>query len=474
MRELFEQEFYSNIRKHSLQSFWTDCLSDKPDILELAYDDYFHTPGDKQKENTPSRPPIRLRANKNDNFEDGLNARSNELEELNSLDFLNLRRGLGTQDYIGQRIHQITSICRNLSFFEENVPTLVHNRTFIRYLVMCSNIRWGNLHQMSLDMLGNVATDLDLWDPSTDDLTRCLLATIADGLESQDRGVIISCLEILYKLCQRSSNEDYLHRCLDKKIYRQICMYLSLNDIMLLLYTLECLFSLSSLGEKSCLAIVQINGVIDTLMSLVSVEAQSYGPDGCILMRVVETVPTHMAPIAHHHPQQSHVQQTTQQNFTALQNATHVQNQPVQQQTTILQQQVTFVQPSSVPLNTVSNGPFSPPDPQRKFKVIIPCVNHFQSYISQEHQYCQPKCLILQLLLKIKLSNFHFNLINCSNSRYPYKLFVRQQWLLINLRRLFPLQQWSLWRPHQYKMRMLYIRSNKLLQLSPRHRIQVL
>lgn len=269
MRELF-LEFYANIRKHSLQSFWNDCLQDKPEILEMSFEDYFQSSDDKLDEN--GKPPIRLRPNDDETFEDGLNARAHEVNDFTSMDFLNLKRGLGTHDYIGQRVHQITSICRNLSFFDENVSTLVRNRTFIRFLVMCANIRWGNLHQMGLDMLGNVAIELDLCDPTADDLTRCLLSTISDGLESPDRGVIISCMEILYKLCQKNTNEDYLHRCLDKKIYRQICLYLSLNDIMLLLYTLECLFALSSLGEKSCYAIVQINGVIDTLVSLVSVE----------------------------------------------------------------------------------------------------------------------------------------------------------------------------------------------------------
>lgn len=196
---------------------------------------------------------------------------SKEFRDLFKLDFLNVHRGLGTHDYVGQRVHQICSILRNLTFSDENLSTLVHNRTFIRFCVMCSNIRWGNLHHMALDMLGNVAMDLELSDPS-DDLTRCLLSTIADGLESQDRGVIISCLEILYKLSQKESNEEYLHKCLNRKTYRQICLFLSLNDIMLLLYTLECIYALSSLGEKSCLVIVQIKGVIDTLVSLVTVE----------------------------------------------------------------------------------------------------------------------------------------------------------------------------------------------------------
>lgn len=324
MRDLFF-EYYSNVRKHSLQSFWNDCLHDKPDIMELTYEDYFEV-DENIASNISGRPPIRLRNNDMETFEDGLNTRSNELNEFTSLDFLNLKRGLGTHDYIGQRVHQVSTICRNLSFFEENLPTIVKNRTFVRFLVMCSNIRWGNLHQMGLDTLGNIASELDLCDPSNDNLTKCLLTTIAEGLESPDRGVIISCLEILYKLCQKGSNEDHLHKYLDKRVYRQICMYLSLNDIMLLLYTLECLFALSSMGEKACFAIVQINGVIDTLVSLVSVEAQSYGPDGCILMRVVETVPTPLASQqqghhSHHHNYQQQSHAPSQPVMTQLQSS---------------------------------------------------------------------------------------------------------------------------------------------------------
>lgn len=60
---------------------------------------------------------------------------------------------------------------------------------------------------------------------------------------------------------------------------------------MLLIYTLECLYSLSSLGERSCNLIVRNHGVIDTLVSLVTVEGKSYGPKACIGMKLVETVP---------------------------------------------------------------------------------------------------------------------------------------------------------------------------------------
>lgn len=368
MRELFH-EYYSKVRKHSLQSFWNDCLHEKPDILELTYEDYFEV--DENSANSGggsgggggggggagaggggggggSRPPVRLRQNIHESFEDGLNTRANELNDISTLDFLNLKRGLGTHDYIGQRVHQVSTICRNLSFFDENLPTIVKNRTFVRFLVMCANIRWGNLHQMGLDTLGNIAIELDLCDPNNDSLTKCLLATISEGLESPDRGVIIGCLEILYKLCQKGTNEEHLHKYLDKRVYRQICMYLSLNDIMLLLYTLECLFALSSMGEKACFAIVQINGVIDTLVSLVSVEAQSYGPDGCILMRVVETVPTPIA--SQQQQQQPHQQQHQQQGYHS-----HQQNFQQHQQTSLAAAAV-VAQPVITQLQNSSSG----------------------------------------------------------------------------------------------------------------------
>lgn len=51
---------------------------------------------------------------------------------------------------------------------------------------------------------------------------------------------------------------------------------LSLHDIMLLIQTLECLYSLSSLGERACNAIVHVHGVIDTLVSLITVEVNCF------------------------------------------------------------------------------------------------------------------------------------------------------------------------------------------------------
>lgn len=284
-------EYYTNVRENSLQAFWVDCLKENEDILELSYDDYFRIMGveDKVRERSMKRPPLRPKDCDTEISSDGLNA--NDEDSKFSNDFLNTRRGLGTHDYIGRRITQIATVMRNLTFLDENLSTLLKNNTFLRFMVMLSNNRWSSLHHMGLDMLGNLAGELVLSDPNSDEVTRCLLTTVTNGILGSDRGVILSCLEVIYKLCKKEQNEIHLYRYLTKEVYVQMCRYITLKDIMLLLYTLECIYSLTSMGERYCNQIMQVRGIIDTLVSLTTVEAQSYGPDGCILMKVIETIP---------------------------------------------------------------------------------------------------------------------------------------------------------------------------------------
>uniref|UniRef100_A0A182WHX2 ARID domain-containing protein n=1 Tax=Anopheles minimus TaxID=112268 RepID=A0A182WHX2_9DIPT len=311
LRDTFD-EYYSNIRKNSLQRFWKECLFEKPQVLELSLEDCFAKMGTDPSALIasiyPEEPEEMDTKQDNENEDESVPAFEIMTGGLNTAtlrSFLSLGTGLGTNDYIGQRVLQIASIFRNLSFNEENLHILGRNRTFIRFLIMCANARWNNLHHLGLDMLGNIANEIDINDPQSDEVTRCLVSTLSEGLEGADRGVIISCMEVLSKIAQKESNEENLNRCLNQKLYDQISLFLCLNDIMLLLYTLECIYSLTSMGEKPCNAIMHIRGVIDTLVSLVTVEAQSYGPDACILMRVVETIPGNMAT---HHAQGTYYQ----------------------------------------------------------------------------------------------------------------------------------------------------------------------
>ncbi|XP_022907233.1 AT-rich interactive domain-containing protein 2 isoform X2 [Onthophagus taurus] len=206
-------------------------------------------------------------------------------------ELFSLGRNLGTRDYIGQRVLQVATILRNLSFIDENVPILSNNRTFVRFMLLCLCSRWGPLQNLGFDMLGNISSEFQVKDPQNDRLATHLLKIVTVGLKSEDRSSCISCLDALNKLSQNELNEDSLTRALESLVYERVCTFLTIHDVMLLIYTLECLYSLSSLGERACNYIVNNHGVVDTLVSLVTVEGKSYGPKACIGMKLVETVP---------------------------------------------------------------------------------------------------------------------------------------------------------------------------------------
>jgi AT-rich interactive domain-containing protein 2 len=195
--------------------------------------------------------------------------------EPSDLELFCLGRSFGTQDYVGQRVLQVATILRNLSFVEDNVVVLARNVPFLRFLLLCAGSRWNSLHQLGLDMLGNIAHEVLMEDPSTDRLPAYLLNSVTRGLYSQDRLIVLSCLEVLNKLSQKDENEDIMLRYLDQRVYDQLCTFLTLHDIMLLIYTLECLYSLSSLGERACNCIVRVHGAIETLVSLITVEVST-------------------------------------------------------------------------------------------------------------------------------------------------------------------------------------------------------
>ncbi|XP_050715560.1 AT-rich interactive domain-containing protein 2-like isoform X7 [Eriocheir sinensis] len=201
-------------------------------------------------------------------------------------EIFHLGRDLGSQDPEGTRISQILHVIRNLSFEEHNVGILARSHTCLKFLVLCICSRWGGLAVNALDTLGNIAPDVTLQEPKVDSCSALLLANICHGVSSPDRAFVLRSLEILNKLAMNDPNEEILNHYIDSSVYDQICRYLTIHDIMLLIYTLECLYSLSSLGTPACNAIVRAKGSIHTLISLLTVEAQSYGPEACIGMKV--------------------------------------------------------------------------------------------------------------------------------------------------------------------------------------------
>ncbi|XP_019890083.1 AT-rich interactive domain-containing protein 2 isoform X4 [Ooceraea biroi] len=324
-RQLFI-EVYSRVRNYSINSFWSDVL-DCQDVIDLTNERTFM----KKPPSSLSTFSRRKTLEKEKQSKQGAAAATTENEETTTLidvegilpdctrldplashasddslrdqnqnsikfeeedkDLFCVGRTLGTQDPYGQRVLQIASILRNLSFTSENATVLGHNRCFLRFVLLCVRARWSNLHQLGFDLLGNVANEIILKEAG-ERITDVVLSCVAKGIESQDRFIVMSCLEVLNKISQQDSNEEIVTFGLADNVYELICRFLALSDIALLVYTLECLYALTSLGERPCTSVARVRGAIDTLVALVTVEAQSYGPKACILMRVVETVST--------------------------------------------------------------------------------------------------------------------------------------------------------------------------------------
>ncbi|XP_065205597.1 AT-rich interactive domain-containing protein 2 isoform X2 [Planococcus citri] len=292
LRNLMEEN-YKEVRGYSLKYFWSDVLEDKE--LSILMDEKKHVKR-RQKKNSSAIASLSSAEDANLNTsQSGADSEENQKDtdeecrlklQDDDGELFCVGRSYGTQDFVGQRVLQVAMILRNATFIEENVPILAQDTTFLRFVLLCCGSKWNCLHQLGFDMLSNIANEITLEDSLMDQL----LNVVCRGLESHDRAVILACVETLNKLGQKEENEDIMLRCIEQKVYNRICSFLSLQDIMLLIHTLECLYSLSSLGEKACNSIMHVRGAVDSLVSLITVEAQSYGPKACILMRVVETV----------------------------------------------------------------------------------------------------------------------------------------------------------------------------------------
>ncbi|XP_048467819.1 AT-rich interactive domain-containing protein 2-like isoform X2 [Rhincodon typus] len=201
---------------------------------------------------------------------------------------------LGINDLEGQRVLQIAVIIHNLSLEEGNAKLLA-NRTCLRFLLLCAHNRHVSLKQMGLETLGNVMAELQL-DPIDFQSTQVIFHTITKCLFSSDKWFRIRGMEILANLCKIEENVDIICECVEQEAYREIVNHLSVQDILLLLASLEALYMLSSLGEVTCTKIIKVERSIDQLVCLVSVDMQNFPPDALAAVKLVEQQSTLQQP----------------------------------------------------------------------------------------------------------------------------------------------------------------------------------
>ncbi|XP_055929497.1 AT-rich interactive domain-containing protein 2-like isoform X2 [Argiope bruennichi] len=204
-------------------------------------------------------------------------------------ELLNLESDLGALNPEGQRVLRVALILHNLSFEKNNVPVLVCNTNFIRFLLLCTHSSWSNLKQTAFDTLSNVSGQIKL-SIEKDMCSRILFQTVMDGILSLDRYMNIRSMDVLSQLCNYEPNEDIIPSRLDVEVYQKMVSFLTVHDIMLLFYTLEALYALSDLGRYACDKIVSVHRCIGVLVSLLTLEPNQYSTSGHIKMKIVETL----------------------------------------------------------------------------------------------------------------------------------------------------------------------------------------
>ncbi|GMR36520.1 hypothetical protein PMAYCL1PPCAC_06715, partial [Pristionchus mayeri] len=197
-----------------------------------------------------------------------------------------------SNDVMSWRVYQIATIFRNLSFEPVNKPPLAECNQLIKFCILASNSSWSQLATAALDTLSNFATDINLTSPRLlYEGGHSLLRTIYTGIYSNDKFKLIRSLELLAGLSGAEENEDILCQFVTRDFLSKVFSYLLVKDIMLCVYTLECIYQISEMGGLACEMICEVSHSLSMLLSLSSVEAVSFGSTGLAGMKVVEYHP---------------------------------------------------------------------------------------------------------------------------------------------------------------------------------------
>ncbi|XP_059154347.1 AT-rich interactive domain-containing protein 2-like isoform X2 [Physella acuta] len=218
------------------------------------------------------------------------NGKQYSQKEQVGIEVLNVGRDLGTLDVEGQRVLQLAVFLHNLSFEEANQKILANSYLVYKFLMLSLHSSFGGLKQLALDTLANLSCELALESLGSRN-SSMVLDLLNNALFSEDRFFLVRGLEILSKVSQLSCNETLLLDHLREDLYSRLVALLTVQDIQLIVHTLEALYKLSKIGEPFTTRIAKVHKAIDTLVSLITIEAQSFGPGSLVGIKVVEYVP---------------------------------------------------------------------------------------------------------------------------------------------------------------------------------------
>ncbi|XP_065670216.1 uncharacterized protein LOC100198293 isoform X8 [Hydra vulgaris] len=184
------------------------------------------------------------------------------------------------------RVLQISMILYNFSFEQINAMFLAQHSTTEKFLLFSSFSSYNNIQSNSLDTLDNISEYITL-KANEDFFTQQILRIIHLFCTSKDRFRRIRAKSILAKLA-RSENAKIIAENLSQEIYKILLDTISFPDISLVLTSMDALFSLSGLCESTATSICLVQGSINLLTSLLTLQAESFGNHAIEGFRIVE------------------------------------------------------------------------------------------------------------------------------------------------------------------------------------------
>ncbi|GFN99257.1 AT-rich interactive domain-containing protein 2, partial [Plakobranchus ocellatus] len=191
---------------------------------------------------------------------------------------------------------QLAVFIHNLSFEEANQKILARNYLVYKFLMLSLHSTYDGLRQIALDTIANLSCEIVV-ESLAEVNSKLMMDTLNDALFSDDRFFLVRGMEMMGKLSQVARNEEVLLDQLREDVYRRLVDLLTVQDIQLIVHTLEALYRLSKIGEPFTTRIARVHKAISVLVSLITIEAQSFGPGSLVGIKVVEYIPpAHVGP----------------------------------------------------------------------------------------------------------------------------------------------------------------------------------
>ncbi|BHF69021.1 hypothetical protein SprV_0301206200 [Sparganum proliferum] len=223
---------------------------------------------------------------------------------------LELQDTMSYYDVEGYRVQLVATVFRNLVVNSTvNSAILGQDPNVLRFVCLCIYSRHNSLHQLGLDIMSF------LHFPVVGALVPVLKRLLDELLNSPDRVDVARGLRILRHLCESplSSQQEVISGLgavrrsyvigassrnfsflvtLPTSIYSALMRIIYLRDLHLLILALDAVFALSSQGPLLCKLLLGQDdneaSLLDTLISHLTFEPQSFGSESLIRMRVMQ------------------------------------------------------------------------------------------------------------------------------------------------------------------------------------------